>query len=77
MAINPDDLRDYTWEEIQKAAKQAMVTGVFTQSISEPGRTIAFGSVENAMRLHDYATKQLELASQKRGGRGRLRARWN
>lgn len=64
MAVDPTQLADYSWADIQKAAKAAMVAAaVGGSSLSINGRSIGRISVADARALYDTATEMLLLES--------------
>lgn len=59
MAIDTSLLADYSWSDIKKAAKHAMVSAaVGGSSLTINGRTIGRISIDEAKKLYELATQQ-------------------
>ena len=73
MAISSADiaaLTDYSFSEIKKAAKQAMINCALGGStLTIQGRTISRVTLEDARRLYDWADAQEQLSGDANGGR--------
>jgi hypothetical protein len=73
MAVNPDNLRDYSFADIKKAAKQAIITGLLTQNISAGGKTVTFGSVAEARNTYTWAVECENIDNNNSGGFAQIR----
>lgn len=70
MAIDVTQLTDYSWADIAKAAKQAMMTIALggTSMRLPDGRTIERISVEDAKALYEVATANASAEDSSGGG---------
>ena len=71
MALDLSTLGDYSWTDIAKAAKHAMVTTALGgNTLSINGRTVGRITIEDAKKLFELASEQIsnEQAGQNGGG---------
>lgn len=72
MAIDVSELTDYSWANLAKAAKQAMMTAAVggTELRMSDGRTIRRITMDEAKKLYAFATEQEQLESNETEGGG-------
>jgi hypothetical protein len=64
MAFDTSQLTDYSWSDIQKAAKHAMISAaVGGGTLTINGRTIGRISIADAKLLYETATEQVNAES--------------
>lgn len=69
MAIDPSQLTDYSWSDIKKAAKHAMMSAaVGGNQLSINGRTIGRISIDEAKKLYELASQMEADESTDTGG---------
>jgi hypothetical protein len=74
MAFDPSALTDYSWSDIAKAAKAAMVAAAMGgDTLAINGRTIGRISIDEAKKLYEMATQaQADEAAASTGTDGGL-----
>ena len=69
MAIDTSALTEYSWADIQKAAKQAMITAaVGGSNYAINGRSFGRISIKEAKELYELATQMIADESTESGG---------
>lgn len=78
MALDLSTLADYSWADIAKAAKQAMVTTALGGStLTINGRTIQRITIDDAKTLYELATAQVAAEQAGCNGSGNILVNFN